>query len=536
MRALPAQFAGLMERNPTAYISPVTCITSNFHWEEIMRGHLGQLSRASIRSLIAIACVLLVQPKADAQTQIESLKRGLEVQTKRFQALQAGKPDGVIDIRVNPGGAQADAENYYKRIAPLVNFKNLPASNMAEFLVYLGFEGLQPADLEVLSSERLMPASKADFEQLAAEVKDPATFKSKRSLQDFAKDKFLVSRFFAPKIVDFNATPNPDPKQNPHKAGWRKIVRIVPLPKSDADKGHIREAYILMNYFQPDVEKTPFPVSFSDLSPNTESVNNQIILVPKKHVAEKEDSAFWIVYQPSSTGYQLGFFLNAAFDVLPPDSSTQKYFVPTACAQCHGHDEIGEKTDPLVGPFPFAKTNYLDTDQWYDMLDFDFPGTKNATLDADVVFDGKRDHTTKTYAAAVRVIAKLNEAIQKQNEESQKPKGRDEFKILAVKKWLALHKANPQPELSPFKRAIGKGKQWDAKNDVDAKLLPLMDRFCFRCHSAVRFDVFDRGAVKGNAFLAGIYVSSGGMPQGRLLGKTDLDDLVSLLEKLDNEK
>lgn len=496
-------------------------------------------------SLVAMLLVGAPAPSAFAESEADVLKRAFITQTQRIQALEEGRRSD-FEIRVNPGTEQ-DAKDYYKAIATLIKFDTLPASDLNGFLVYLGFEGLKAADLELLPSAVLMPKSKSDFDTLASQVSDPTAFKSKRSLDDFAHDRVLVSRFFAPKIVNYNLKPNPecpvakpDCKQNPYNAGWRKLVRLVPLAKSDAEKGNIREAYILFNYVQPDVEKSPFPIKVADLKPKTESVNNQVILVPKTRNPKTDDAVYWMVYQPSSKDYKLGHALNAAFDSIETDGGTKDYFVPMACAQCHGHDEFSSGADPIKRPFLFGKTNYLDTDQWYDMVDFDFPGTKNSKFEADVVFDGGRDHTTKKYAAAIDVIAKLNEYIRKQNEESLRPKSDpfpDGFKVLAVKKWLALHKADPKPVKSLFKRSIG-SKSWDEKKVLDAKLLPQLDRFCFRCHSTVRFDVFDREAVKVKAKngVASTYVNTKFMPQGRTLSDPQRTELAKLLDELGAEK
>lgn len=505
-----------------------------------MRIRLGQYRSALMSFLVAFATLPGAPACVSAQTDVETLRRALKFQTHRLKKMtQAKKPQGAV-VMVHDGGTQDDADKYYARIAPLIKFPDLPQSDLASFLVYLGFEGLAPADLELLDSRLLMPATQSDFDLLANKVSDSATFKSKRVLQDFAPDKMLVSRFFAPKIVNFNDPPNRDSKQNPYKAGWRKLVRIEPRAGSAADQGNIREAYILMNYFQADVEKYPFPQKpeeLNELDPTKriESVNNQIILIPKKFEAQKEDSAYWLVYQPKSLGYKLGHFLTAAFDdPKQGDPTTKPYFVPTACAQCHGHDNISEADPPSLGPFPNAKVNYLDTDQWYDMLDFDFPGTKKATLDADVIFDGNRDHNTTTYADAVSVLLKLNRKIKVQNEESLRPNKPDQYKVDAVDKWIKLHEADPKPA-GLFQRVIGAAPQWDAGKPLDAQLLPRLSQYCFRCHSTIRFDVFNRRAMKGKSDTAGLYVSNDSMPEGRTLADGERATLVNLLSQLCSE-
>jgi hypothetical protein len=496
------------------------------------------IAHSLIGLVLAFSLLAVIIPPAFAQSDADALRRAVRIQGEQ---LRSQVREGSVTILVNPGDQNA-AEKYYDEIAPLINFKTLRASDLTGLLVYLGFEGLKAPDLELIPSDQLMPKSKAEFDVLASKVSDPALFKSKRALHDFVSDKVLVSRFFAPKIVNYNAEPNaacpvakPDCKQNPYNAGWRKLVRLVPVAKSDADAGNIGEAYILLNYLQADAEKSPFPVVAGDLKPGTESGNNQVILVPKSRKSKTDDAAFWMVYQPSSKGYKLGFALNAAFDVIEAGAGTKDYFVPMACAQCHGHDEINSFDPPKARPFAFAKTNYLDTDQWYDMADFDFPGTKNSNYD--VIFDGEKDHKDKKYAAAVGVLSKINQHIKKQNQASLRPKGDplfDGYKVAAVTKWLDLHKTNPQP-VSIFKRSIG-AKQWNEKKALDAKLLPQLDRFCFRCHSTVRFDVFDRKAVKARSLTAAAFVDAQFMPQGRKLSDQERADLVKLLNELGAEK
>lgn len=498
--------------------------------------------RLETSSMLTALAILAMTSIAWSDADVDALERALQFRTLQLQESRADRQSDLVTILVNTGGSEDDAKKYYTRIGPIVNFSSLASSDLDSFITYLGFDGLRAVDVEVLASPTLMPSSQPDFDQLAASVTDPELFKKKRSLADFKDGRVLVSRFFAPKIVDYNQTPNPNvPPQNPHTAGWRKLVRIVPVPGSDADKGGIREAYILFNFFQPDVNRKPFPEKASELNKDTESVNNQIILVPESRKAVTDDSAFWIVYTPNSEGYKLGYFLNAAFDVLDPAKSKQPYFVPMACAQCHGHDlEINTKTPPNPGPFPFAKTNYLDTDQWYDMVEFDFPGTKNPESADDVIYDGGRDHSKPTYMAAVQVISLINEAIRIQNEESLRKNKSDLFKILAVEKWLSLHKVNTDP--SPlFDRAINSGKgmgqkSWDEANSLDAALLPKLDHFCFRCHGVVRYDVFDRPKVKGLAGTMSSFIGDGTMPQGRTLTATEKEELQNLLEILAAEE
>lgn len=477
---------------------------------------------AAAMALIALAAILVTNAETSAQSDRTHDTR-VRIAAGAMPQVAGQTPMAIED------GDKTDAEIYYQAIAPLIGFPALLASDFTGFLNYLGFGGLQPGDLEILDSKLLMPATPSDFDQLASKVIDPA-FKTKQKLEDFAQDRVLVSRFFAPKIVNFTEKNPASP--NPHVAGWRKLVRIVPVPGSAADVGNIREAYVLMNYFQADVEKNPFPERRADLDEN-QSVNNQIILVPKSHDPATGHSAYWLVYQKRSDRYVRGDFLTAAFDnPKQGESALKPYYVPIACAQCHGHYEISENEPKPVTKdtrFPHAKLNYLDSDQWYDMLK-EFPGTKNSNFD--VIFDGGRDQTTTRYADAVTVLLKLNEHIKTQNKESLRGNGDDRFIVDAVEKWIGIHKKDPRPA-SMFQRAIGTAPGWDpAKEDLDGELLPMLSRYCFRCHGTIRYNVFDREGLKDLGSTPSFKVGNRFMPQGRILPDEDRKRLVELLDQL----
>ncbi len=383
-------------------------------------------------------------------------------------------------------------------------------------------------------------------------VTSPAEFAANPNLtlNAFNSGALLSARFLAPKIVDYNATPA-DPKTglDPHTPGWRKLIRLTALPNSDAyKKGGAKAAYVLFNFFEAKPDINPFPVKVSngklvnEAGSQQQSVNNQVIVVPRTFKVGEDDSILFLDYQPFDAGYAIGYFLNAAFDTLDPANSKQPYFLPAACAACHGHDyERGAPYTQKAGrkTFPFGKINYLDTDQWYDMLKFDFP--KTLAGNNDVVFDGGKDHSTSRYKTAVGVIHTLNTEIRAQNSGSQRPKGQmvngelanDDFKVQAVSKWLQLHSHGEGP-VSADKRSIG-AKSW---TQADLPLLELLDHYCFRCHSSMFYDVFDKATVVTRKAQLSAYVSacspSGGcfMPQGRVLEKADRDNLVKYLSGL----
>ena len=173
------------------------------------------------------------------------------------------------------------------------------------------------------------------------------------------------------------------------------------------------------------------------------------------------------------------------------------------------------------------------------MLKFDFP--KTSAGNNDVVFDGGKDHSTPRYKAAVGVIHTLNTEIKAQNGGSQRPKGQvvngelanDDFKVQAVSKWLKLHPHGEGP-VSADKRSIG-AKTWA---QADLPLLDLLDHYCFRCHSSMFYDVFDKATVLTRKAQLSIYVSACSpsgrclMPQGRILEKADRENLVKYLSGL----
>jgi hypothetical protein len=164
-------------------------------------------------------------------------------------------------------------------------------------------------------------------------------------------------------------------------------------------------------------------------------------------------------------------------------------------------------------------------------MEFDFPNTK---AQHDVVFDGDDpSHKSAKYKSAVATFAKLNSEILRQNETALRPDGSDGFKIHAAKKWISLHAKGEGP-VDPLRRSIGKAV-W-ARSDLP--LLLMLDRYCFRCHSSMYYNIFDRAAVlkeKGTLQKPGpllSYVSSGFMPQGRKLDQPEIDKLVDYLKAL----
>ena len=381
----------------------------------------------------------------------------------------------VADV---PAGSAEDATNYYQRLTQTLGFST-PAqifqTTIDDVATYMGYTGFTGADLQNLPSESLMkpegllvPSSGSNF--LGNGFRHPDVIQAGLGANPIGPDDILVTRFFAPKIMNMNEA------QATRKNGWRKLVRLRARPGSAAASHHIAYAVILFNIFT-----APNAVPFS---PTDESVNTQIILAAETaNVAPPNgdglDSIYWLDYGPLSKGGLLSLALNAFFDAseLPQGSTgARPYFVPDGCVACHG----GNKRAALV--------NYLDTDHWFDRLEND---PEFATLKASglpLLVDAKTNATdTLAYKLAFDVIRRFN--AQADDEVINTQPAHDE--TLASHKWLEVHATNNDHVL-PIDRAIGLDPRWSNQNANDAKTLDALNQYCFRCHGSVKFSVFNR--------------------------------------------
>lgn len=485
----------------------------------------------------------------------DALARRLAVD-QRVQRLPADLlREAQVHVRVQPG-QEAEAKDYYSRISSALKF-DFPGSTLDSLLAYMGYSvpaangsavyaGLLAQDLESLSSFDLMPRDGDEFSALKKKVNDAAGFDALLDLRDFRKDRVLVSRFFAPKIARYYDPADPAKPINPDAIipGWRKLVRLVARSKSPADRAGIMHMYLLFNVKQADPDVDPFA---------KESANNQVILVPRREDAK--DTVYFAVYASRTKKYVLSNFLEADFD-LPghvgvelPGAEDGHYYVPRSCAECHGHsselglrgqpvDGAGKPADFKTGTFPYAKPNYLDTDQWYDWAEFDFRGVTTSLND--VVFDGGKAHGDPQYTRAFDVVRTLNTGIRDRTFAAEQTKGMKSFQTLAAEKWLSLHKKDAQ-RVPYSRRSIG-SSQWNAASKDEMRLLRLLDNHCFRCHSSVIYSMFDRESVKKRSDngLIQFYLTTPVkpelpgfiMPQGRVLRTEERDEILSLLKKV----
>jgi hypothetical protein len=100
----------------------------------------------------------------------------------------------------------------------------------------------------------------------------------------------------------------------------------------------------------------------------------------------------------------------------------------------------------------------------------------------------------------------------------------------------------PQPE-PLFERVLKSplgSSTWNPANPTDAALLPKLNRYCFRCHGSVKFDVFDKEMVLRfrTSMKAALFPRNKipdprkAMPPDRTLSATELASLRELLGKL----
>jgi hypothetical protein len=289
----------------------------------------------------------------------------------------------------------------------------------------------------------------------------------------------------------------------PSTIGWRRLVRINARPGSAAQKHFVESAWILFNHFTKPPTHSPFGGSnvttTTPLSKKNGSVNTQVALVtncPASNAQcqeEKLNSIYWLDFGPSDKGSKLSYQLDAFFDAGALAGSAP-YFVPNGCDTCHGS---------LRGN---AVLNHLDTDHWMDRLaDGDFPALARPDAPAPL-FDAGKNTKTPQYTAAFGILRKLNQEVATMQQRTNP----NAFHLAATRKWLDMHKASAEPELDLVKRSVdffnaGHPLKQDRKpangplnwttSAEDKELIGLMNKYCYRCHGAIRFDVFSKDMV-----------------------------------------
>ena len=244
-------------------------------------------------------------------------------------------------------GTPEAATNYYRGLANDIGFStpdNIFASTLDTVASYLGYDGITGADLQnlqppiLMSPDLLLAPNTLTNRNVVIASLGPIPIRT---------DDVLVSRFFAPKIMNIN-----EPEET-RKLGWRKLIRLRSRAASPARAHHIAYGVVLFNFFT-DKTATPF-------GPNDNSLNTQVMLITEPvSVAPPGSDGLstlsWLDYDNLVNGGRLSLALNQTFDAnnLPASSNgVQPYYVPDGCVACHGSNDKA----PVV--------NYLDTDHWY---------------------------------------------------------------------------------------------------------------------------------------------------------------------------
>jgi hypothetical protein len=436
-------------------------------------------------------------------------------------------------------GSNAEALLYYEEVLTKLglNPNNLSGQALVDtqrlsgMFNYLGYGALRPQDVERLPSRVL-----ERYDLLKYAVSNPSAFQASlnsANIQD--KSEIIATRYFSPKITDVADVSTGQSLPNSKiDFGWRKLVRFEPLPGSKAKANGITAAYLLFNIFQENVPRNKSAFAYN------ESVNTQLILERDNTPA---NPLLFFVYGRLSEGGKLITFLTATFDARTPSiTGTDKYFVPHACADCHGGLNGGTPTSKL-------RLNFIDTDHIFDRLlrpdDFvDLIYTPHGALFDVGKLPGEDSDMTAPQQDAFMSIQFINSYIANQNgdvDDTDPPS----FQTLMATRWNDLHKGwgdllagkvvSRSEKAGLFDRAIQPDKTkavWNASDPVDADLLPMLNRYCYRCHSSLRFSVFDRGAVLNNKDNIDFYLNSKRMPQDRLLPDNVRDDMRDLVSKL----
>lgn len=379
-------------------------------------------------------------------------------------------------------GNEEEARKYYKEtVSPQLHFlapETIENSTIKELLTYFGYTNVSASDLHRLSSDDLM-----------------------RLADD---GDILATRFFAPKITEVTTKPKPIPEHLGF--GWRKLVRLKARPSSEAIANGMSMLVFLQNIFEKTVEGNPF-----NADKNVSKFNQAIVVRKEGPFTADKQPAYFFAYstlvklnaggQPIKDADgnfenegKLAFSLKATFDEVARDPETSvrisEYFIPRSCRDCHG-GQVAIR----------AKLNFLDTDHWIDRVtpnygltdarfkEEDF--TSLAVSPSQVIFDGGKDPAT--IQKAFDVIRRLNEEFRDQNKNIS---GGNNFQLKAVERWLDLHRPERfgNNHAPPYERGFG-DLLWDPNSESDKKTLYYLNRYCYRCHSSVKYNVFDKKAV-----------------------------------------
>jgi hypothetical protein len=367
-----------------------------------------------------------------------------------------------------PPGSDDLARRYYADLSTMIGLDihdpkggQDPATSLDDVVRYLGYAPSGTA--------APLTAKEIQDDSIGA-LMDPVALGQRLGGIPLAAGDVLAARFFAPKISDLSGPVVVN-------AGWRKLVRLRALPGSPATRNDIAFGVVLFNFFAPIGSLDPFA--------GADSVNTQTILVG----SDTHQTLYWLDFGKMIEGSRLGHELDAFFDAghIPKDVAASggaaPYFVPCACAACHGALQLDLRQTPPAPELHFdqALLDFLDTDHWEERVsptdDFD-------RLRAPILAD------PGTFA----VVQQLNAEILRQNTAAQP----QSMLRRAAEHWVAWHLVHGDAREHLFDRSLKNPSGdavWNPSDPVDAELLPHLNRYCYRCHGTVLFDVLDKQMI-----------------------------------------
>lgn len=474
---------------------------------------------SSYKIMIALTFILAAclgtKPAAGQQSEF-SARHG----STRGVRVEPGQPEDAIayyqriekgDVDTdNDGDVDGDDNSELNLNLVTDDAEGAPEATLDDVLEYLGYRDSTSTGVTADRIERFGSDALESFEEfktaVTADGGDAATVKT------FADGDMLATRYFAPKITDVAR------ERQFFQYGWRKLVRLKSLDGSEAKTRGVLSAYFLFNVFATEAHlklTSPFDDPQSTGAPNR-SQQNQLIFVRDAASPNKlDDTVYWLVFGELPTG-TLEFALGASFDYRHPKvtllrPTADKYFVPDACADCHGDLNVSK-----------GKLNYLDTDHWFDRVtgvpisgfNDDF-GAVGETAHG-VILDGGKNQSSSEFKVAFDRIKKLNVEIRDQNKvvdalREAAGDNFDPFPTRSVEKWLEIHEINVghvgilddldrdgilDRAIAGDDGAPGANSLWRKNDRIDEGLLPLMNRYCYRCHSSLRYSIYDRSRVR----------------------------------------
>lgn len=405
--------------------------------------------------------------------------------------------DTLEKQRITTGRAKLAAD-YYKRLGDSLSFSNHePPESLDVLLRYFGYEKLTAHDLDTLEPAKLM-----DREAMLKQYPDAP------ELAEGDWD-LLAARYFSPKTSDVSGKSN--------KMSWRKVVRLKPRPGSPAAADRLSALYFLSVLYVEESDQDPFQAP---------SLNIQVIVArdPEEKQSKLEDPIAFFVFDPN-LDYELGYATTTSWDAADPElcKGLQPYYLPDACIQCHGGADI-----------ELGTPQFFDTDYILDKAEgVDF---RQRIGDNPALFDAGNDPSAAKYRDAFEVFRKLNREIREHNR-AVDPQA---LSTLGADNWMRLHEASDE-HAPPIERGwLSSGNEWHKDNPLHEELVPLLNRYCYRCHGTIYYNVFNKhdklGVQQGVEDWVGMMaenVEAGRMPLDRRLSKSEQAEIAGRLRKFE---